>query len=160
MRKESAMNGPNLQLLIVNCQLSISSLGAAQKKERRSCLRLLSMGIGRRNGRLWGIAQLVDAFGILRLERHVEMVTAVQPAAEIDQSAAFAAKRPVRPFLRPLAIQGAIADWATWFFHRRILIKTSLFFLSISSDSLPLRRRQVSRRLLRSQRRCRFFRRA
>ena len=29
---------------------------AAQKKERRSCLRLLSMGIGRRNGRLGGVS--------------------------------------------------------------------------------------------------------
>src|SRR5262245_44056816 len=108
------------------------------------------MGIGRRNGRFGGLGQRV--LEVLLCGGRFNLVLPAQPATEIDQFAAFAAKGPVRPFLRPLYVQRFFADWATYLFHRPPLFRTSLFSRTISS---PPSWRSFWYRLYRS---CRFSR--
>src|SRR5205823_4019417 len=43
-----------------------------------------------------------------------------EPAAQIDQLAARAAKRELRPFPRGLALHDALADRATYPYHRKL----------------------------------------
>ena len=51
-----------------------------KKKERRSCLRLLSMGIGRRNGRFRGMSELFEVIKVLLFHGGLDAVFTAQPA--------------------------------------------------------------------------------
>src|SRR6266404_1627373 len=90
-------------------------------------LRLFSIGSGRRSGRFGGAVHGVRVVQVFFTCRRFDAVAPAQPAAQVNESAALAAKGPLRPFLRPLSIHRLVADWATYLLHRKPRFRTSAF---------------------------------
>src|SRR5688572_27779327 len=117
-------------------------IGHGKKKEALESAS--AMGIGRRNGRLWSVATIrVTCIAGLRVVRQGRgnPIVPVQPASQIDELTAPAAKRPVGG-AGPLPRLGAIrrgdghpsfADWATYLLHRKIRPRTCCFLPGFSS---------------------------
>src|SRR5438270_13391453 len=85
---------------------------------------------------LWGTAEgaaglgdsvFVGTVGVL-LGRHGDAVVSPQPASQVDQAAARAAKRPLGPVLPVLPGHPAFTDWAAYLNHRILTFQTWEFF--------------------------------
>src|SRR5207253_158036 len=104
---------------------------------------LISIGSGRGNGRFGRVVVVVRDGG--RGVRHA--VTFAEPASQVDQAAAAAAKRPLGPFTRALALHPALADGTTHVDHRQLKCLTWNFSLPVSPLLCRLCRLWRARRL-------------
>src|SRR5262245_21193076 len=93
---------------------------AAKKERRGSGPRLFSMGNGQRIGRLRGLLLVAQLRRILLVLIRGKPVVLAKPAAQVDEPAAWTAKRKLRPFGCQLAGHHPLANRATYPKHRKL----------------------------------------
>src|SRR5262245_41395586 len=129
----------------------------AKKERRSSAPRLFSMGTAAPAAGLGGdVRFVVQPRGWVLVRGRADAVLLAQPAPEVDQLAAGAAERVVRPFRRP-PVHRPLTDRALHLYHRKLTSRTWNFSPHPFSLSCLLWR--LPRRIYRRRRprlRCRY----